>query len=366
MGRKLISTVAFLIIPGISLGLSQPVLAQGQSPATSTAAPLPATPSPLSRDPVGNRLLELGKYREAADHYRLALNQDPHNLTACVGLSTAQCKLKNPDQALATIQDCMSRTPDEPELFFARGRCEQDSGGSYLPAAEGDYKKALALDPKHPGAHNQLGLIYQQQGDQPAAMAEFSAAMAADPRFVVAYNNLGVSLIMAGKYAEAIAVLQRAILMVPDLRGVYLYTNLGIAFLYAGKPARAEAAFLMETALNPDYLEAHLNLGNLYTVSRRYNDAIYEYNRVLITDPNHRESLINLGAVYVMIGKPDLARASLEKAVTLYPDSALAHHYLGLAYRALGDTERAAAEDKKAADLGYRPDASPWPQTTPK
>lgn len=315
-------------------------------------------PSVMINDQIGGRLLSAGRYREAADYFVRELEGNPGNLSACVGLGTAYCKMKNTGAAFRIFQECITRVPDQPDLYFGRGMCEQELGEKWLPAAEADYKKVISLQPNHPGAHNQLGLLHQARGEHPAAIAQFQAAITADPRFVVAYNNLAASLIAIGKYREAIAVLQKAILLTPDLHGLYLYTNLGIAFLYAGKPAHAEAAFLIETAINPDHLEAHLNLGNLYAVSRRYQEAINEYYRVLIAEPNHREAMINLGAVYVMTGQPQKAREILEKAVELYPDSALAHHYLALAYRALGRNEQAAFHDQRAEQLGYRPESS--------
>jgi len=322
------------------------------------------SPEP-SPDPVGNKLMEIGNFAEAADHYQRIISRQPDNVNACIRLGSALCLLGRTDEAMKALGDCITRMPNQTGLYLERGLCHQSKRPHDLKQAEKDYRMALAVDPGNAPAHNQLGLLYQAIGNQSAAMPEFKAAIEADPDLFAAYNNLGASLIAVGDYNGAITFIQQAIKKRPGLRGLNLYQNLGIAFLQAGKYGQAEAAFLIETAINPDNYQANINLGNLYVLSGRYDNAIYEYRRVIISVPENREALVNLGAVYVLAGKSGRAIKPLKKAVALYPDSALAHHYLGEAYRALGDAARAKAEEEKAIQLGYRPDKSPWPSAPP-
>lgn len=321
----------------------------------------PGTSADHSPDVVGRRLVELGNYQEAADYFRQVLVREPDNVEACVSLGTALCKLDRAAPAMKAFGDCLERMPGNTSLLIARGLCEQNSGARLIGLAEADYKRALLLSPENASAHNQLGIIYQARGDHHAAMPEFQAAIDSEPGFSVAYNNLGASLIALGRYEEAIAIIQKSIAASPDLKGITLYTNLGIALLYAGKIPRAEAAFLLEASINPDHIEAHLNLGNLYTLSNRNDEAKYEYLRVLMSDPDNKNALINLGAVYATSGEAAKAKKHLEKATALYPDSALAHHYLGVAYKKSGNNTRAWEMESKAKELGYKPDRSPWP-----
>ena len=343
-----------------------PGIVQAASGATVSANPGAtavggATVSPAIPDPVGYRLMQLKNYPAAAEHYRLVLARDPGNRQACMGLGSALWKMGKREEARNSFQSCLQRMPDQPDLYIARGLCEQQDGPDGYGPAEADFKKALALDPRNTSAHNQLGLIYQARGNHPDAIKEFRAAISGDPKFFAAYNNLAASLIATQQYREAISLIQQAIAMKPPLSGLYLYTNLGIAFLYAGKTDQAEAAFLMETALNPDHLDAHLNLGNIYALSRRYPQAIYEYQRALLAAPDYREALINLGAVYILTGNSQNALQYLQRAATLYPDAPLAHHYLALACQTLGDAQCARGEEQKAKALGYRPDSAPFP-----
>jgi len=322
----------------------------------------PARPESGRDDPVGARLMELGRYEEAVEHYRVVVEREPGNVDACTRLGTALCGLERTSEAMGVFKDCIDKNPDSAELYFSRGACEQRAGGRWLPLAGKDYRKAIALKPENPAAYNQLGLMHQQRGEYEQAAAYYRTALRFDPHMYEAYNNLGACLIQRGRFREAIEVIQKAISKKPDLTGIYLYTNLGIAFLHAGMNGRAEAAFLMETAINPNYLEPHLNLGNLYALSERYPEAYWEYKRVLVSDPDNKETLMNLGAAYVMAGRHKDAVEPLEKALALEPDYAAAHYYLAEAYQALGKTDEARRHRTRAQELGLTKPARPWPE----
>jgi tetratricopeptide (TPR) repeat protein len=316
-----------------------------------------------SLDPVGLKLLQTGKYSEAETYFRQLLANKPGNLSAREGLGTALCHQRKTEEALAEFSRVLEAAPNRPEAFLTRGMCYQAIGPDRHDLAVADLKKALELKPDNFSAHNQLGLIYQSQGKHPAAISEFNAAIGLSPREYVLYNNMAASLIAVGRYQEAISLIQKAIAMKPDLKGISFYNNLGLAFLHVGRYGEAEAAFLMETAINPGNLDAHLNLGNLYALSQRPSEAAIEYRRVLITNPQQREALINLGALYVNTGNHGAAIAPLVAAVSMYPNNPLAHHYLSLAYQAIGNQDRAQAEADAAQKLGYQPDAATWPTT---
>ena len=61
-----------------------------------------------------------------------------------------------------------------------------------LDEAEASLKKALALNPKHPIALNELGLVYRKQGQFAAARASYEQALALYPEFHFAQRNLAI------------------------------------------------------------------------------------------------------------------------------------------------------------------------------
>ena len=60
-----------------------------------------------------------------------------------------------------------------------------------LNDAVASFKKALAVNPKEPLAHFNLGVIYWQIGNFDEAINSFSQAIQLDPNLMDAYANLG-------------------------------------------------------------------------------------------------------------------------------------------------------------------------------
>ena len=54
--------------------------------------------------------------------------------------------------------------------------------------------RALNLDPDHPAANNQLGILLRARGDFLEAEAAYRRAIAADVEYALAYRNLGILL----------------------------------------------------------------------------------------------------------------------------------------------------------------------------
>lgn len=73
----------------------------------------------------------------------------------------------------------------------------------------------LAIDPEHPVAHHEKGLIFSRLGRLPEAISAMQAACAADPANPVAANNLAVMLSDAGRKGEALDQFRRALALQP-------------------------------------------------------------------------------------------------------------------------------------------------------
>jgi lipoprotein NlpI len=52
----------------------------------------------------------------------------------------------------------------------------------------------LAINPDHPAANNQLGMLLRQRGRFADAEQAYAAALRADPRYALAHHNLAILL----------------------------------------------------------------------------------------------------------------------------------------------------------------------------
>ena len=85
------------------------------------------------------------------------------------------------------------------------------AGGKIGEQIDSAYRKALAVDPFHPAAHNNLASLLARAGKHEEAAAHYRQTLANDPQHPTARLNLGRVLGLLGRREEARAVLQQAL-----------------------------------------------------------------------------------------------------------------------------------------------------------
>jgi arylsulfatase A-like enzyme/predicted Zn-dependent protease len=93
----------------------------------------------------------------------------------------------------------------------------------------------------------------------------------------------------------------------------------------AGRYDEAIAKVRKALAADPDIIEAHSRLGNIYTKAGRYPEAVEAYKRALALDPEHLLSTYNLALAYRAMGRTDEAILGFERTQQLDPRSGRAH-----------------------------------------
>ena len=88
--------------------------------------------------------------------------------------------------------------------------------------------------------------------------------------------------------------------------------------------------------IDPDYMEAHNNLGARYMALHRFEDAAAEFRRATELDPAAEKAFANLGGALLMLGHDAEAEAAARRAVALDGTSAQGHYVLGRVLAAEG------------------------------
>lgn len=104
----------------------------------------------------------------------------------------------------------------------------------------------------------------------------------------------------------------------------------GIKYSEAGADAEAAAEFAKAADLDPDFSEAHGNLGVEYTGLKRYDDAIPEFRRAIALDPATSFHHSNLAYTLIRLDRPNEAEAEAQTAVGLDGTNPAAQFLLGL------------------------------------
>ncbi|MCC7260979.1 MAG: tetratricopeptide repeat protein [Candidatus Latescibacteria bacterium] len=195
------------------------------------------------------------------------------------------------------------------------------AGTGRLAEAEQEYLRAVALRPQHPGARNNLGLLYLRQGRLPQAREQFAALLKTSPDQIPARLNLASILLAQGQWQEAVGQYQLALdqgenegeaeaklgwialhyqqapQQALDLvdRALGKRQNAqwlvwrGVALRALRRGIEAEAAYQQALQLDPACAEAWYNLGNLWTDRGEQGRAAEAYQRVETLAPPESE-----------------------------------------------------------------------------
>ena len=208
------------------------------------------------------------------------------------------------------------------------------------------------------------GLTWWQSTMYTDSETLYRATLARNPASWLAHNNLGLLLVQQpGGLNEAIAEYRAAVRLEPDYPEAHF--NLGSALAHADPPDRAGAIAQYRTALRlkPDYAEAHNNLGNaLSHVPGGMAEAVAEFQAALRIEPDVAEIHTNLGnALAQTPGRLGDSVAEYQTALRLDPDNAATHYYLAGAFSQMPGRENDAIAECTAA-LRIRPDFAPAQQ----
>ena len=80
-----------------------------------------------------------------------------------------------------------------------------------LDEATVHYLKALALNPNHADAHNNLGILLASGGRMDEAIAHFRRASEIAPHAIGFLKNLATALVQRGQLTDATSILQDAL-----------------------------------------------------------------------------------------------------------------------------------------------------------
>jgi tetratricopeptide (TPR) repeat protein len=127
----------------------------------------------------------------------------------------------------------------------------------------------------------------------------------------IAFNN--------GDYARADQYFERAEKLKDDAK--ILFFNHGYALDHLKEDDRAIEKYLLAIRLDPIFIEAHHNLGQIYMRRNQYPQATEAFAEVLRQNPKHVSSNLNLAAIYMSQGNNALARHHLATVLEVSPDN---------------------------------------------
>ena len=224
---------------------------------------------------LGAILLDQERFEEAAVAFTKTLEIDLNHRQAAIELAGVLVRLDRPKDAIPHYLKALERRSDDPELHFKLAMAYLRSGDRR--GGEESLKNSLLLRPSALARFN-LGNIFLGRGRVKEAMAEYSSAVKLDPGFLPAANNLAWLLstqpeesLRDGKRAVELA---ESICMVPANRTASSLDTLGVAYAEAGR--FDDAIKVVQEAIglskNPEEIKGLKDRLSLFQSGKPYRD----------------------------------------------------------------------------------------------
>ncbi|MDX1546839.1 MAG: tetratricopeptide repeat protein, partial [Rhodothermales bacterium] len=284
-----------------------------------------------------------GAFAEAAARFEQVAERAPDDVLARVRLAEAYLELGRTGDARALLGEVLRADPD---LVFARfllGQVAYETG-AYREAAD-HYEAVLARQPEATQVHAPLALAYRALGDDARSRNHLEQrgnglVRLADPRVQAldafkqatgaTAQTQGEALLNAGRYAEAVAVLERA--AGQEGAGASTFLNLGVARAYAGDQDGAVEAFEEALRRDPTKSNAHFNLGAIYAARGQPERAEAAFRAAATHDPRSGRAHLELAEILRRSGRCAEAVPHFEQALAILPGDVGARQHLALCY----------------------------------
>jgi tetratricopeptide (TPR) repeat protein len=297
---------------------------------------------------LGEFYVQRGKLADACPYLERAQQINPASYNNGYDLALAYFLTSKLAEAHAQAEALLAQK-NTGELHNLLGQIEEKKG-KFLAAAE-EFQIAAHLDPSEDNLFSWGSELLLHRTYEPAIRI-FEQATERYPQSPRMFIGLGMALYARGKYDEAVKALLKAADLNPSdsrcyfflykaydnspgqaddvvqrlLRFSQLQPQNGTALYYyamslwKGKRAedpgldiqKVESLLQRAVALDPGLVDAHVQLGNLYSTQHDYSRSVPEYTRALELNPNLSDAHYRLAMDYIHSGRKDLAPAHLE------------------------------------------------------
>jgi Flp pilus assembly protein TadD len=224
-------------------------------------------------------------------------------------------------------------------------------------------QEAIALRPLYWAGYKRLGWFYDRHGRDDQAVQQFRLVVDLAPDNFSGYSNLGGAYLLQGKYAEAIAALERSIAIRQTPSAM---SNLGVAYFYQHRYEDAARIYELAERMTPNNCIVLGNLGEAYgqvpgkqEASRaNYTRALELAEQQLAVNANDGEARSYAALYAARLGQQAKAEEHRKAALRLSPtdpqirkNSALVLAQLNQDSRALAELQHAVAQGLPAAEI---------------
>jgi len=289
----------------------------------------------------GERLVEMGRYREAADLFGRATAAHPDSADLFVSLARALALDEDLEGAVRAYRRAVELAPEQTgthtRLAVVLSRLDR------FAEATSTLETALQVAPDDARARCVLGQLQFREGLYIKAAASYRRATEADEGFGEAWYGLGQTCLKQSDLEGAEAAFARA--AATDSTDGRFPAALGLVHYQRRDYGAAVAQLERAVELAPLYAKAHQDLGNAYTrlgkrdegraaveTFRRLQDQerrMYALKNLILREPGKATLYHDLAVIHGQRGEFGKARQRYIQAVTRDTNYAACYHNLG-------------------------------------
>ncbi len=197
---------------------------------------------------------------------------------------------------------------------------------SYWQNSRTLFTHALAVTRGNFIAHQNLGSVFEGDGNLNAALEQYRWAASEFPGYGRIHENIGNVLLKQGRYPEALAEFKSAIDLDPHSSSAF--NSIGSIALMNQQYDDAAKYFRRAVELDPDNVPAHINFGTSLVKLGRYDQAIAQLAPITRAEPKRIVARTNLARALAGRGNVDQAIAELHQILQMQPEYAPAREAL--------------------------------------
>ncbi len=213
-------------------------------------------------------------------------------------------------------------------------------------------KKLISMNPSFIIAYNNIGCSLSELGQNEEAIKYFEIVLKQNPLDEMAWTNKGHALNELGRYEDAILCFNKS-LGIRDT-SVSALNHKGIALAKLGKIRESFACFDAIFKINPKLpsnAPVWNDKGDIFLTLKRYNDALYCYEKSIKLDNSNKITWYNKGKTHYLVHQFREANDCYDSAIQLDPYYEDAWYNKGKALEKLKIMDEAESAFKKARDL---------------
>jgi len=352
---------------------------------------------------LGLALLGQGKHAEAVKSFQEAVKINPNYVEARKKLGITQAYLGNLDKALSSLKAIVEKFPDYADIYYFLGIVHAER--NEVEEAIESFRHSLQINPSYKDSKIKLGILYCRMEKFSGGLRELKEASGLDPdnqnlemAIDVIQKMINTSLYSSEKLSEVLGQIfggdklftqtiqefNRHIQINPDFSDILpiikdfseedtplcetlipfikdyilqhseyadLHNTLGRLYLRLHRTEEAETSFMDAVRLNPDFLNARINLFKVLKDLGKFQEALEQGKYIIAKAPPYPDVYCTMGEVCYCLSMYNEVLDNARKALDLNSRYVQAHFLIAQVYEKQGNNHEAIKELEQCLSL---------------